>query len=110
MRAIAGLGDHREVVTAPQPAYECAVLGARGPRGDRRHAAHVGISLQHRLRTREQQRVDLRARIGAPQRAYQRRGEEHIAEIAQRDDEDCLRRGQPSGFRHGRRAHLVLAA
>ncbi len=92
MRAVAGFGDHREIVAAPQTPHERRVLDEARPRRDRHDAPDIRIAFEHLAGSFGEQHVDRGALVAAGERANERRREQHVAEIAQRDDEDRFRR------------------
>ena len=96
-RPVAALGGECKVVAAPHLAYESKRLDRRWPGRHRDDASDIRIAGKNSLRAGEHQHVDRGTRIGALQAADQRRRKQHIAEPAQRDDENA----RWNSHRHG---------
>ena len=60
VRTVAGFGDHREIVAAPQTSHERCVLGETRPRCDCQDAPYVGIAFEYLAGSFGEQHVDRR--------------------------------------------------
>jgi hypothetical protein len=85
-RPVAALRRDGEIVAAPKPAQQRNGLARAWPFRHRDDVRNVGIAGENALGSLEHQHVDRGVGIRARQAADQRRGEQHVAEPAQRDD------------------------
>ena len=88
-RAVAGLGRNRQVISLEQLADQHQRVHGAAPRRQDDHAVDVRIAFDDAGGAGEHQNVDRRIGPRAPHAADQRRGQQHVAEPAQRDDQDA---------------------
>jgi hypothetical protein len=88
-RSVAGLRRHDEIVAAPQFANQGQGLARGRPLRHRDRCVDVGIAREHLLAAAERQDVQLGPRKAQPDRTNERRGQQHVAEPAERDDQNA---------------------
>src|SRR5664279_6038187 len=88
-RPIARLRGHDEVISPPLPRGEREALRDAWPWRHDDHAVEIGIAVDDAGGIGEYQRVDGGIRPRVSQAADQRRGQQHVANSAQRDDQDA---------------------
>ena len=93
-RPVAGLGRHREVVGRHSRAASARLCARARPRRHGDDAVEIGIAVEDAGGVGKHQRVDGGVRPGAAQAADQRRGQQHVAEPAQRDHQNARARRQ----------------
>ena len=79
-RPVAGLRGHSQIVAPPQAANQSERFPGRRPLGDGDHIVDVRVAFEDALAAAEYEDLEPGLRKTSPDRAHERRGEQHVTE------------------------------